>query len=50
MIDFSYSKKNKATFKKLADKWDEIFQREDFLIFFLSTIAKGPLLTKRDLS
>ena len=34
MIDFSYSKNNKATFKKLADKWDEIFQREDFFDIF----------------
>lgn len=34
MIDFSYSKKKKATFKKLADKWDEIFQREDFFDIF----------------
>lgn len=34
MIDFSNSKNRKATFKKMADKWNEIFQRKVFFDTF----------------
>ena len=46
MIDFSYSKKNKASFKKLADKWDEIFQREDFFDIFTENDSQGAFINK----